>query len=658
MSAALQQPLITPPGLELGAGASALARLEFIGVKLTQRVAAVGVFAMLAIGVMSTLDVLVMRALFNAPISGSNELLSTVFSIAIAAVLASGIAQKATLEIDFFSSVLRPATVAWLRAVGAALFLVALVVLTWRVGDHAAQTHARGSATNLLVWKIWPFLSAVAVFFAICIPVQFVGFLRSVEQTMPHASLVRVVTRSVAILAAVALGLALIYLGVQALQPTLKPHGTGVAIFFFFFIWVMVLLFVPLAAALLFCGLFGSAALIGMPQALTVLGSEAAGLVMNADLAIIPLFLMMGGFAVAGGMAGDIYRLAHALFAPMRGGLALATIGGCAGFGALTGSSAATVASIGAAAYPEMKSRGYSSALATGCIAAGGTLGQLVPPSTAIVVYALLVEESIGTLYMAVLLPALLTVVLYMAAIVVSVLINPKAAPRGGHFKLREVWSAFKACGPVLGMLGTVLGGIFAGIFTATEGAAVGTVIAFVVSLTRGKLSGGSLWTVIGETTRSTSMLYFVFMGALMLTFFMASSGMPELLVDALSKSGLPPLVVVSTFALVFIVLGCVMDSFTIMFITAPLMATVIVSLGYDPIWWGILVVILVEVGVVTPPFGMNLFVMKGVAPDIPLTTVFKGVTPFVIADCIKVALLIAFPAITLWLPRFLAGLR
>ncbi len=625
---------------------------------VTQRVAAVGVMAMLAIGVMSTLDVVVMRALLNAPISGSNEVLSTVFSIAIAAVLASGIAQKATLEIDFFSSVLSTATVARLRAVGSALFLVALVVLTLRVGDQAVQTYGRGSATNLLVLKIWPFMSAVAVFFALCIPVQFINYLRSVEQTMARVPLARVVTKAMALLGGVVLVLAVVYWSVGALEPTLKFHGTAVAIFFFFFIWVMVLLFVPLAAALLFCGLFGTAALMGMPQALSVLGSEAAGLVMNSDLAIIPLFLMMGGFAVAAGMAGDIYKLAHALFSPLRGGLALATIGGCAGFGALTGSSAATVASIGAAAYPEMKSRGYSAALSTGCIAAGGTLGQLIPPSTAIVVYALLVEQSIGTLYMAVMLPALLTVVLYMAAIMVSLLINPKAAPRGGDFNAREAFNALKACGPVLGMLGTVLGGIFAGIFTATEGAAVGTVIAFLVALLRGKLKGGSLWTVIGETTRSTSMLYFVFMGAMMLTFFMASSGMPELVVNTLSKSGLPGLVIVSAFALAFVLLGCVMDSFTIMFITAPLMTSVIVSLGYDPIWWGILIVILVEIGVVTPPFGMNLFVMKGVAPDIPLTTVFKGVAPFVVADCIKVLLLIAFPAITLWFPHFLAGLK
>ncbi len=636
--------------------ASRLDAWEALGVQATQRIAAVGVVAMLAIGVLSTLDVLVMRALFNSPITGSNEVLSTVFSIAIAAVLASGIAQRATLEIDFLSHALSERKTAWLRAVGAALFLAALIVLTWRVGNQAYQTYNRGAATNLLVWKIWPFLAAVTVLFAACIPVQGLAFLRTVRDT--GAAGARIGSRSALVLCAVVAVLALAYTGAQAWEPVLKNHGTAVAVFFFCFIWVLVLMFVPLAAALLFCGLFGAGALMGMPQAMDVLGSEAAGLVMNADLAIIPLFLMMGGFAVAGGMSGDIYRLAHAVFAPLRGGLALATIGGCAGFGALTGSSAATVASIGGAAYPEMKSRGYSAALSTGCIAAGGTLGQLVPPSTAIVVYALLVEQSIGTLYIAVLVPALLTIVLYMAAIVGTLLLNPKAAPKGEPFDGREALQALKACGPVLLMLGTVLGGIFAGIFTATEGAGVGTVIAFAVALLRGKLRKGALWTVIGETTRSTSMLYFVFMGALMLTFFMASSGLPEVLVDSLTKSGLPPVMIVSAFALVFIVLGCVMDSFTIMFITAPLMAAVIVSLGYDPIWWGILVVILVELGVVTPPFGMNLFVMKGVAPDVPLTTVFKGVGPFVLADVLKVVILIAFPALTLWLPKLMVAAR
>jgi C4-dicarboxylate transporter, DctM subunit len=636
-----------------------LARWESLSVKLTQRVAAVGVVGMLAIGILSTLDVVVMRWVLNSPIKGSNEMLAVMFSVAIAAVLASGIAQKATLEIDFFSNVMKPRTVAWLRAIGAALFLVALVVLAWRVGHHAMQTYSRGAATNMLVIKVWPFFATVALFFAICVPVQMLDLLRKVQQALGENATTAQYTSWTAVMLLVVLAvLALVHFGIAANQGALKPHGTSIGLFFFFFIWLLVLLFVPLAAALLFCGLFGAAALMGMPQALTVLGSESAGLVMNADLAIIPLFLMMGGFAVAAGMAGDIYKLAHALFSPLRGGLALATIGGCAGFGALTGSSAATVASIGSAAYPEMKSRGYSAELATGCIAAGGTLGQLVPPSTAIVVYALLVEQSIGTLYIAVLIPALLTVLLYMAAIVATVMMSPKAAPAGDPFNPPEALNAFKACGPVLGMLGTVLLGMFVGIFTATEGAAVGTVIAFAVAVWRGKLKGDALWTVVGETTRSTSMLYFVFMGALMLTFFMASSGLPELLVKSLTQSGFAPLMVISGFAIAFILLGCVMDSFTIMFITAPLMGAVIVSLGYDPVWWGILVVILVEIGVVTPPFGLNLFVMKGVAPDVPLTTVFKGVGPFVVADCIKVVLLIAFPALTLWLPRLMAAAK
>jgi tripartite ATP-independent transporter DctM subunit len=633
--------------------------MESIAVNLTQRVAAVGVVAMLGVGALSTLDVVVMRALLNSPLTGTNELLASVFSIAIAAVLASGIAQNATLEIDFLSNVLRPASVAWLRAVGAALFLVAVVILTWRIGDHAHQAYARGAALNLLLWKVWPFFVIVAFLFAICIPVQLLTFLRLV-QTAGGAALppARFARSAALVLASVIVVLALVYFGLQSAQPALKPRGTSVALFFFFFIWVLVLLFVPLAAALLFCGLYGAAALMGMPQALTVLGSEAAGLVMNADLGIIPLFLMMGGFSVAGGMSSDIYRLAHALFAPLRGGLALATIAGCAGFGALTGSSVATVATIGSAAYPEMKRRGYSSTLATGCIAAGGTLGQLVPPSTAIVIYALLVELSIGTLYIAVLIPALLTVVLYMTAIVATVLINPKAAPSGERFDARELVVALKDCGPVFLLLGTVLGGIFAGIFTATEAAAVGTVIAFVVALSRGRLRKGALWTVIGDTTRSTSMLYFVFIGALMLTFFMASSGLPDILVRGATHSGWPPIVIVSAFAFAYIALGCVMDSFTIMFITAPLMATVVVSLGYDPVWWAIMVVILVELGVVTPPFGMNLFVMKGVAPDVPLTAVYKGVAPFVIADVTKVVLMIAFPALVLWLPKMMLSIK
>jgi len=644
---------------------------------LTQRIAFVGVIGMVIIGILTVIDVVVLRAIFKAPIPGSNEFLVTVFAVAIAAVLPSGFAQGAVLDIDILAKRFGKPTTAWLRAVGGAIFTAILVLIAWRTGVRTYDAHLRGMETVILQWPMWPFLWSITVLFVLCVPVQFVSFLRSVTSavnetrestSVPADSKVlptnpatrcaktnlnagpKIGRATMKISIGVVFVAAILYFGIDSLNPLLKSHGTSLAIFMFLFLWAIILFLVPLAAALVICALLGAAALAGFSPALSVLGSETVGLITNADLAVIPLFLMMSGFATAGGMSADIFRLAHALFGFLRGGLALATIGGCAGFGALTGSSVATVATIGSVALPEMKRRGYSMELSTGTIAAGGTLGQLVPPSTAIVIYALLLEQSIGRLYIAVLVPAMLTAVLYMVAVSVTIRLDPLSAPVRDMFSGRELVLALKSSVWVFLMFGSVIGGIYAGVFTATEAASVGAVIAFLVALFRGKLRKGSLWQVVGETTRSTSMLYFLIIGGLVISFFMGTSGLPERLTKTLTGSGLSGLAVICILVGIYILLGMVMDSFAVMIATACLVAPIVVSFGYDPIWWGIIMVVLIEMGVVTPPFGLNLFAIKSIAPDVSLTTVYRGVIPFILADIVKLVLLIAFPYLVLWL--------
>ena len=620
-------------------------------IALTQRIAFIGVVGMLAIGILTTVDVVILRGMFRRPIPGSNEFLNTIFAVAIAAVLASGLAQRANLEIDVLKARLGPVRTAWLRAAGAALLTVLLALITWRLAVYSYEAQARGKITVILQWPLWPFLWPITALFAVCVPVQFIVCARHVADAMAAARSAGAWTAAAFLIAVMAVAAVGAGYAMDALHASVSSHGTVLAISFFLILWILILLLVPLSAALIVCGIAGAGLLMGTSQAMNVLGSETVGLITNADLAVLPLFLMMGGFAVAAGLSSDIYRLAHALFGFMRGGLALATIGGCAGFGALTGSSIATVAAIGSVALPEMRRRGYSIELSTGCIAAGGTLGQLVPPSTAIVIYALLVEESIGRLYIAVLIPAFVTALLYMFAVGATVWLQPLSAPGRDSFDGRELLRALRGCAGVFFLFATVIGGIYSGIFTATEAASVGAVIAFFIALIRGKLGQGALWKVVAETTRSTAMLYFVIIGAMVISFFMGTSGLPDAVTEWLTRSGLPGLAVIVLLIAVYIVLGCVMDSFTIMIITAPLVASVITSLGYSPVWWGIVMVLLVEMGVVTPPFGMNLFVMKGLAPDVPLTKVFRGVLPFVAADAVKLALLIAFPSLALWLP-------
>jgi C4-dicarboxylate transporter DctM subunit len=639
-----------------------LARIEAKTNAISRIAAFVGVVGMLIIGIVTAFDVIVLRSIFNAPIAGSNEFLSTIFAVAIAAVLVSGLAQRSTLEIDFLKTFVSERTAAWMRVFGHMLFLVILCLISWQVLVYSLNAIGIGKITIVLQWPLWPFLLAISFFVALCVPVQLVVVLSMIAETLEtrtddesNGGTSYSGARVAAIFAALFLGAVLlsaaVYFGTNALRPALTGASTAFSISVFFLLWALILLFVPIAAALVICAIVGTGVLMGYPTALNILGSETVGLITNEELAVLPLFMIMGAFAGVAGLSSDIYRLAHATFGPFRGGLALASVGGCAGFGALTGSSLATVATIGSVAIPEMKQRGYSMQLSTGSIAAGGTLGQLIPPSTAIVLYAILVEESIGRLYIAVLIPAALTILLYCAAIVIWVSLDPKAAPGRTQFDIKEFLQALYRCKSVFLMFGVVVGGIYTGFFTATEAAAVGATIAFMIALFRGKLNSTTLGLVVGEATRSTSMLYFVIIGAMVISFFFGTSGLPQTLLNSLTGLGLSNLAVIIILIGIFIVLGTIMDAFAIMIVTAGLASAIVQSLGYDPIWWGIMMVILVELGVLTPPFGMNLFVMKALVPDERMSTIFRGVMPFVAADLIKIVILIAFPALILWLP-------
>jgi C4-dicarboxylate transporter DctM subunit len=615
-----------------------------------RQIAFIGVLGMIAVSLLTTFDIVVMRWLLNKPIAGSNEFLSTIFAVSVSAVLPGVLANRASLEIDILARRLGPSLVAFLRQFGHALQLVLVALIAWRVAAYADQSYVRGQATVILQWHTWPFLSLIALIFIFCVPVQFFAYMSTARNEDDELEAIDWrVFLTLALAAVLLLG---VFLLGDELNSIFSLHPIELSLAMFGLLWVLVLLMIPVAVVLLVCGLIGTVLLMGPNAALNVLGSETAGLMTNADLAVVPLFLLMGGFATAGGLSNDIYRLAHASFGFLRGGLAHATVGGCAGFGALTGSSLATVATMGRVALPEMRERGYAASLSSGCIVAGGTLGQLVPPSTAIVVYALLTEQSIGRLYIAVLVPAFITVVFYMSAITLSVHFRPELAPTQDKFNLREFFAAFRNASIVIGMFVLVIGGIYGGIFTATEAAAIGAAIAFFAALFRGKLKRESILAVISETTTATGLIYFVIIGAFIMTFFVGGAGLPEYLTELLGDSGLAPISIIFILVLFYVALGCVMDSFTLMIITAPLVAVVISKIGYDLTWWGVMMVMLVELGVVTPPFGMNLFVMKTVDSSIPLKTIFAGTLPFVVADLIKIILLIAFPWVVLWLPQ------
>lgn len=418
--------------------------------------------------------------------------------------------------------------------------------------------------------------------------------------------------------------------------------------------FVLILLHVPLGIAMGVAGVIGFGLLAGFKPALSLLASETASLFSSLDLATIPLFLLMGSFATAAGLSEDLYRIAYAFVGHRRGGLAMATIGGCAGFGSVCGSAIATAATFGKVALPQMRARGYSPAFAAGCVAAGGTLGSLVPPSVIMVIYAVLAEQLILDLYAAAIVPAVLAVVFLFVAIAIYVRTDPAAGPAGPRASWAERRAALKSGWGVVVLITAVLGGLLGGVFTATEAAAVGAVLAFAFALGRRTLTRETFWAALTDTASNTAMIYVIICGAAVFGYFVTLSKAPGELVAAIQATAFPPLTVIFLLLVMYVILGAVFDEVAAMVITMPFVLPLIKGLGYDPVWWGIINVVICELGMIVPPIGINVFVIHGLARDIPLAQIYRGVAPFVFADMFRLALLVLFPALTLWLPQAL----
>jgi len=417
---------------------------------------------------------------------------------------------------------------------------------------------------------------------------------------------------------------------------------------------LMIAFRVPIAVAMGVTGVVGFGLINGFEFIGFVLGSGPFEAIFPYTLSVIPLFLLMGVVASRSGLSTDLFAAGNAVFGRFRGGLAIATIGACAGFGAICGSSLATVATMGRVALPEMRAAGYDDRLSSASIAAAGTLGVLIPPSILLVIYGLLTEQSIGKLFSAAILPGLLATVLYALAVVVQVRLNPALA---GTPPAREPGyrrKALRGAWPVMMLFLAVIGGIQVGLFSPTEAAAVGAGGAIVIAVTRRALSGPVLADVVRETVEMTGMIFFIMIGASLFNYFIETTGLPQYLVGLIEASGLSAYMVLLLIMVFYIVLGCFMDAMSMILLTVPFIFPVVVALGFDPVWFGVLVVTVAELGLITPPIGMNLFVMQGVARDLPSHTVMRGVVPFLIADVIRLAVLIALPQIALWLPGYL----
>ena len=412
----------------------------------------------------------------------------------------------------------------------------------------------------------------------------------------------------------------------------------------------------PVGIVMMLVGFLGIAVINGWGAALATLGSEPFVIASNFELMIIPMFVLMGNLASISGMSRDLYGAAYAWFGHWRGGLASATIAACAGFAALSGSSVASAVTMGRVALPEMRRYRYHPRLATGAVAAGGTLGILIPPSTGFVIYAILTEESIGRLFLAGVLPGLLLTALFMVSIAIQTRLDPRLGPPGPALPLARRIAATGQAAAMIGIVVVTIGGIYTGFFTAGEAAGVGAFLAFLLAAARRALTPASLTETLLQTVRTSAFAFLILIGAHVFNPFLALTQIPTDLAALLTGTALPRFGILLVLLAVFIVLGTFLEGFAILVLTLPIVHPLIVTLGYDPIWFGVLMVIVLEMGLISPPVGVNVFVVKGIAEDVPMREIFIGILPFWAAMLVCMIILVLAPEIALFLPNRMIG--
>lgn len=432
-------------------------------------------------------------------------------------------------------------------------------------------------------------------------------------------------------------------------------EGLGLLVF-------LIAIRVPIAYGMLIVGIGGVAILSGPAIILSQFKDLAYAQFSNYDLSVVPMFILMGSLSTHAGLSRDLFRAANAWLGRFRGGVAMSAIVACAGFGSVCGSSLATASTMGKVALPELKRLNYSPALATGTVAAGGTLGILIPPSIVLVIYAIIVEANIVTMFMAAFIPGLLAVLLFIITISLYVLVVPSAGPPAEKVNLTELMEATVTVLPVVGIFGMVIGGIYMGLFNPTPAAAIGAFLVAIYGIVRRKITWNGFIESLLETAKTSAMIYLILLGAETLKIFMSRGRVPMEAAELMISSGLSPYVILTLLLIALIILGCFMDSLSMIILAMPFFWPVIEGLDFGmpedsvKIWFGIIALIVVELGLITPPVGLNVFVINSLAEDVPMNETFKGVLPFFLVELVRIILIVVFPALALTLPRLLSG--
>jgi C4-dicarboxylate transporter, DctM subunit len=427
--------------------------------------------------------------------------------------------------------------------------------------------------------------------------------------------------------------------------------GDTVALLGFVVLFALMLLRVPVGMAMGLVGVGGYAYLSGSGPALKLIGQTSMRTVTDYQFGVIPMFLLMGAFVSTSGVSRELFRAANTFIGHRRGGLGLATIVSCGGFAAISGSSVATAATFSSVAYPEMRRYGYPKSFATGVIAAGGTLGAMLPPSTVLAVYGLITQQDIGKLFMAGIVPGLLAIAMYMLTIAVITRVKPDFLPTAPKSSWAERRAGLKDVWAPLLLFVFVIGGLYGGVFTPTEAGGVGAGGAFLLGVLRGRLGRAEIRASLLQATRTAAAVFTVLIGALLFGYFLTITQVPQTVTTFLTGLGIGNYGVLALIMIMYLVLGCLMDAMAMIILTVPIIFPVVTQLGFDPIWFGVIIVMTVELGLIHPPVGMNVFVIKSVVQDVTFSAIFKGVLPFIATDILRLIILIAFPTIALWLP-------
>ena len=597
-----------------------------------------------------TIDV-ILRYFLNRPIKGSYELVEFMLALLVFLGLAYVQTKKGHVSVTLFTGRLSPGQMSVVKSATDLLCLITFSLISWRCMVQAETLRTSGTSSDVLSIPNFPFMWMV-VFGSLLLSLIFlIDFIRSLDNIIKNCKRPRLwfALDGIFILFVITIPIWFHWLPWDISRPVMGIIGA---------ILLMLLLFssMPIGPVMALIGFVGFSYLVNINASLAILGTSPFRTASNHTLSTIPLFVLMGLLCFHAELSKDIYTTVRNWVGRLPGGLAMSTVGGCAGFAAVSGSSMATAVTMGTLALPEMRRYKYDEGLACGCVAAGGSIGILIPPSIAFIIYAGLTEESIGKLFIAGIIPGLMEAVFYMITIFIMCKIKPELGPPGPSSTLREKIFSLKDTWGILVLFIVVIGGIYGGIFTPTEAAGIGAFGALVLGLMKRKLNRRKILTALADTSKNTAMLLLMLVGAHIFSYFLTMSQIPFMLSDFVVALPVPKEVMLCTILFVYIILGCIMPIMPAIILTVPIFLPVVTGLGYNPIWFGVIIVTMAEMGQITPPVGINVFALSGVAKDVPLVTIFKGILPFLLADAVRVAFIIMFPALALFLPSMMGG--